>query len=187
MQSRSHPLADAISQRLISARAPWPGNCRCRLIIEIGRNNCRTVLVIPRVQDQAYRIPYPFCRFHRAQFIEHQHFRLKYRAQYLQLRSLHRAVIRILDLLQQFPVIVEQAPNPLAQDQFFDNTDRQMRFSRSDRSDQQQSCILACWRILLHKPARRQPWSSQRLVRPIKFEIRKFTMLITLGNSRCFQ
>ena len=80
---------------------------------KVGGDDRGAIVVVAGVQDQAYRVPNPFGRLDGAQFVEHQHFGFEHRAQDLQFGGLHRIVVGVLDLLQQFAIVVEEAGMPL--------------------------------------------------------------------------
>src|SRR6202040_2697071 len=73
MKPRTHPLADTIPQRFSPARGPCgrdgTGSARRRLIVKVRGDNGGAIVVVPCVENEAYRVPHPLRRFHRSQFV----------------------------------------------------------------------------------------------------------------------
>ena len=61
----------------------------------------------------------------------------------VQFCGLYRRVVRILNLFQQFAIVVKQALNPAAENQFFDDSNGQVGLARTDCADDQQSLVAA--------------------------------------------
>src|SRR5215467_10462870 len=95
MQARSHTLADTVAERFSPCGALRAEEFRIAVCVSglmvriIRRDNRRSILVIARVEDQAYRVPNPFYWFHRAEFVKHQHFGFEHWAKHFEFSRLH--------------------------------------------------------------------------------------------------
>ena len=147
VQAGAHTLSDTVTQ---SFRARGGSGGRDRpigasggLVLKIRSNDGGAVVVVSRVENEADRVPNPFARFYRAQLVENENVRFEYRTKNVQFGRLNRRVIRILNLLQQFPVVAEQAGNSFVQDEVFDDAYREMSFAGADLADNQQAGSIA--------------------------------------------
>src|SRR5208337_2994364 len=151
VQPRAHPLPDAVSKALRSRGRPHSRTAAIHagrgLILEVRRNDGCAIVVIARVKNQADRIPNPFRRFYGAQLIEHQDVGFKHGTKHVQFGSLNRAVVGILNFLQQLTVVVKQAGNALVEDEFLRDRNRQMSLAGANLADNQKSGAIS--RIVL--------------------------------------
>ena len=97
--------------------------------------------------------------------------------------ALHRIVVGILDLLQQFAIVVEEAGNALAQDQFLDDANGQMGLADADAADEQQAGASRPGYSSTNLQAARRD-GGQRAMRTVKLEIGELAMFVALGNAR---
>ncbi len=135
----------------------------------------------------AHRVPDPFGRLHCAKLVKHEHFGVEYRLENLQFCRLNAGIVRVLYLLQQLAIVVEEARGALLNHELAQDSDSQMRLTHADRSKQHQAGALD--RILLHEPIRLEERIRQAAVgsRKIRVKIRKRAMFIARRNARFFQ
>ena len=155
------------------------------LILKIRRDDRGAIVVVARVQDQADRVPNPFCRLHRAQFVQHQNVRFKDGTKNVQLGGLNSGVVRILDFLQQFAIVIEQARDALVEDKFLSDPNRQVSLAGANLADDQQARAIARIVFLCKLGSRemseRQRGMSARKIRGVAGE---FAMFVTLRYAR---
>ncbi len=76
MQAGAHALSDAVAKSFAARGGSRWRNRTIRagggLIVKIGRNDGGAVVVIAGIENQADRVPNPFSRLYRAQFVEDQ-------------------------------------------------------------------------------------------------------------------
>src|SRR5258708_10549159 len=175
VQPGTHALTNAVAQGFRAGGALSAGKLRAairvfgRIIWIVGRNNRGAIVVVAGVQNQTHRVPNPFCGLDRPEFVEREHFRFEHRAKDVQFSGLHRLVVRILDLLEQLAIVVEQAANALPHNQFLNNADCEMGFAHANATDQQQAGIVQ--RKFFDELASRHPRRGQVSVRTVEFEI----------------
>ena len=186
MQPGTHAITDSIAQRLslrrifggFRASAAYVAQALAFGEIRVVRcDDCRAIVVIPSVQDEAYRIPYPICGLDRAEFVQRQDLGLEYGPKHVQFCRFDGIVVRVLYLLQQLSVIVEQTRNPFAKDKFLNNPDRQMGLAYTNRADQQQTGLID-W-VLFHELAGSHTSWSQRTMQTVEFKSPEFAMFVT--------
>src|SRR5258708_38928795 len=107
------------------------------------RNDGGAVVVVAGVQDEADGVTNAFGWLDGAQFVKRQTVGLKNGAKHIQFGGLNRGIVRILDLLEQFAIVIKQAGNPFVQDQFLDNSYSEVSLSGADLADDQQARAIA--------------------------------------------
>src|SRR5581483_207186 len=165
VQARTHPFPNTVSETLFAGCAPRSCQCPGRLVLEIGGDDRRPVVVVAGIQDETYRVPNPLGRLDRAQFVQDQHLRLKHWPQNVKLGRLDGIVVGVLDLLQQLTVIVEEARDVLLEDEFLHDPHSQVGLADTNGANQEQPGIFK--RIMLDKAMRLEQRLLLRGMRPL--------------------
>lgn len=151
VQAGAHAFSDAVAESFIARSRSGGRHGAVRagggLVFKIRGDDGGAVVVVAGVENEADGIPNPFGGLDRAELIEHQHVSLKHGAKNVELGGLNGGVIRILNFLQQFAIIVEKAGYPFVEDELFCDSDCEMSFAGADLADDQQTCAIA--RIVL--------------------------------------
>src|SRR5258708_8864708 len=147
MKARTHALSDAVAEGLGARGSTYGGNgtirASRRLVLKICRNDGGAVVVVAGVQDEADGVPNPFGWLDRAQFVKRQNVGLKNGAKHVQFGGLNRGIVRILDLLEQFAIVIKKAGNAFVQDQFLDNSHSEACLHGADPADDQHARAIA--------------------------------------------
>src|SRR5580700_6060357 len=106
VEAGTHALSNAVAESLFPHSGASCGQrtstCRGGLVVEVRSNDGRAVVVVARVEDEAYRVPDPLGRFDRSQFVEKKYLHVKNGAQHVEFGGLYRGVVGVLNLFQQF-------------------------------------------------------------------------------------
>src|SRR5207247_10263423 len=97
---------------------------------------------------QADSIPNPLGRFYGAEFIENQDLGLEDRTQHLEFSRPYRFVIRILNFFEQLAIIIEEATDAFAENNFFNDSYGKVCFADPNRADEEQAAVVD--RIHIH-------------------------------------
>src|SRR5258708_28890298 len=133
-----------------------------------------------------HRVPNPISRLRRPQFVEHQHFGLEDRRQYLQLGLTNLRVVAVLDLLQQVAIVVEQPGGSALGDQRLQDPHGQVGFADADRAGEQQAGSRRLQRIAFDKLPCPKVSRAKRPVRGGEDCLVVFqrAVLVSFGNVR---
>src|SRR5581483_10707757 len=182
VQARPHALANAVPQALYPGGATRASQRPRRGIGEVRGDDRGAVVVIAGIENQTDRVPHPLRGFDRAEFVQNQDFGIEHRAQNFKFSGTDRVVVGILYLLQQFAVVVKEAGDVLAENQFSYDAHGEVGLTHADTADQKQAGVVH--RVLFHKLAGCHARRSQAAMWSIEFEIRELAMFITFGNAR---
>jgi len=147
VETGTHAFSDAITQGLSTRGGPCrrdgTGSAGGGQVVEVRGDNRGAVVVVAGVQDQADGVPHPFGWLYGAQLVEDKDVGVEHGPKDVEFSGLDRRVVGILDLFQQFAIVVEQAGDAAGQNQFLEDSDGQVGLAGADFANDQQALVAA--------------------------------------------
>ena len=174
LQPGPHALPDPVSQGLFPGGGSEDGYLR--LWVEAGRRQVGVVggqdsgpaVVVAGVEDMGDGLPDPLGRLAGPELVEHQHLGLEHRPQDLHLSCFCRAVVAVLDLLEEVAVIVEQAQGTAFSHQCTQDADGEVGLADADRAGEQQAVARRFERVAANEAAGHHERFRKRATSPAK-------------------
>ncbi len=191
VQARAHAFGDAVAEglapagalgRSFTAQVGGTGEAALGQVREVRREDGGALRVVAAVDDVGDRVPLPVGGLHRAELVDDQHFGVEHGAQHVHLGLVHRRIERVLDVLEQLAVVVEEAADAFIAHQQLEHADGKMRLPHANVAHEEQTGFVD--RILLDEPARIEQGSSQRRAAAGGIEVLEFAMLVARGDVR---
>src|SRR5579859_5472761 len=187
-KARAHTLADPVAEGFIAAGATGSVTAvrgAGRQVGIIRRDDGRALVVVARIQNERDRVPNPVGGLRGAELVKDEDLRFENGLQDLHFRGRHLWVVGVLDLLEQFAVVAEEAAYTFFENEGVQNADGQVSCADADGARNQQAASFGRDRIAIHELARDERGRGQRSISFPETGIVAIerTMLIARGNG----